>query len=114
MRRIEVVEYADPLCPWARGSEPVFRRIRAALDGRVRRRRVYCILFDHDDAPAPDADAETAWYSRYVEDVSGHTRAPRAFRLSRVAASSWPASLVAKAAEAQGPEVADRVLRRLR
>jgi len=111
---VEVVEYTDPLCPWSWGSEPVLRRLRATLTGRVRWRRVYCVLFDHDDDPAPDAAAETAWYSRYVEDISGHTHAPRALRLSRVAASSWPASLVAKAAEPQGPEVAERVLRRLR
>ncbi|WP_043664970.1 DsbA family oxidoreductase [Streptomyces xylophagus] len=111
---VEVVEFTDPLCPWAWGSEPVFRRLRAALAGRVRWRRAYCILFDHDDDPAPDPAAETAWYARYVEDISVHTHAPRARRLSRVAASSWPASLVAKAAEAQGAEVADRVLRRLR
>ncbi|MGW5655574.1 DsbA family oxidoreductase [Streptomyces humi] len=111
---VEVVEYTDPLCPWAWGSEPVFRGLREALGGRVRWRRVYCILFDHEDDPAPDPAAETAWYTRYVEDISGHTRAPRPYRLSRVAASSWPASLVAKAAEAQGPEVAERVLRRLR
>ncbi|MCX4816261.1 DsbA family protein [Streptomyces sp. NBC_01239] len=113
---LEIVEYTDPLCPWAWGSEPVFRRLRAALagDDRIRWRRVYCILFDHDDDPAPDPAAETAWYARYVEDISAHTHAPRALRLSRVAASSWPASLVAKAAEAQGTEVADRVLRRLR
>ncbi|MFJ3799194.1 DsbA family protein [Streptomyces sp. NPDC090088] len=111
---VEVVEYTDPLCPWAWGSEPVFRALRSALAGRVRWRRVYCILFDHDDDPAPDPAAETAWYARYVEDIGGHTRAPRAVRLSRVAASSWPSSLVAKAAELQGPEVADRVLRRLR
>ncbi|MEU1446618.1 MULTISPECIES: DsbA family oxidoreductase [Streptomyces] len=111
---VEVVEFTDPLCPWAWGSEPVFRRLRAALAGRVRWRRVYCILFDHDDDPAPDPAAETAWYARYVEDISAHTHAPRARRLSRVAATSWPASLVAKAAEAQGAEVADRVLRRLR
>ncbi|MFJ8137377.1 DsbA family protein [Streptomyces sp. NPDC096013] len=113
---LDIVEYTDPLCPWAWGSEPVFRRLRAALtdDDRVHWRRVYCILFDHDDDPAPDPAAETAWYARYVEEISAHTHAPRALRLSRVAASSWPASLVAKAAEAQGTEVADRVLRRLR
>ncbi|WP_405848273.1 DsbA family protein [Streptomyces sp. NBC_01518] len=111
---LEVVEYTDPLCPWAWGSEPVFRRLRAAFAGQVRWRRAYCILFDHDDDPAPDPAAETAWYARYVEDISAHTHAPRARRLSRVAASSWPASLVAKAAEAQGADVADRVLRRLR
>ncbi|WP_406369099.1 DsbA family protein [Streptomyces sp. NBC_00647] len=111
---VEVVEYTDPLCPWAWGSEPVFRRLRAALAGRVRWRRVYCVLFDHDDDPPPDPAAETAWYARYVEDIGAHTRAPRARRLSRVAASSWPSSLVAKAAERQGGEVAERVLRRLR
>ncbi|MEV7869359.1 DsbA family protein [Streptomyces sp. NPDC088124] len=111
---VEVVEYTDPLCPWSWGSEPVFRRLRAALAGRARWRRVYCVLFDHDDDPAPDPAAETAWYARYVEDISGHTHAPRAVRLSRVAASSWPSSLVAKAAERQGAEVGARVLRRLR
>ncbi|MFD3453909.1 DsbA family protein [Streptomyces sp. NPDC058691] len=111
---VEVVEYTDPLCPWAWGSEPVFRRLRTALAGRVRWRRVYCLLFDLDDDPAPDPAAETAWYAGYVEGISAHTRAPRALRLSRVAASSWPASLAAKAAELQGREVAEGVLRRLR
>ncbi|MFE0413345.1 DsbA family oxidoreductase [Streptomyces tendae] len=110
----EVVEYTDPLCPWAWGSEPAFRRLRTTLPAGVRWRRVFCILFDEDDDPAPDPAAETAWYARYVADVSRHTGAPRAARLQRVAASSWPASLVAKAAEAQGTQVAERVLRRLR
>ncbi|MFJ9343106.1 DsbA family protein [Streptomyces sp. NPDC101733] len=111
---LEVVEYTDPLCPWAWGSEPVFRTLRAALGDRVRWRRVFCILFDEGDDPPPDPAAETAWYARYVEEITAHTRAPRAVRLSRVAAGSWPASLVAKAAERQGVEVADGVLRRLR
>lgn len=111
---VEVVEYTDPLCPWAWGSEPVFRRLRAELAGRVRWRRVFSILFDEDDDPAPDPAAETAWYARYVAEVAAHTGAPRAARLSRMAASSWPASLVATAARAQGDEVAERVLRRLR
>lgn len=111
---VEVVEYTDPMCPWAWGSEPVFRALRAALGGRVRWRRAYAILFDHDDDPPPDPAAETAWYARHVAEIGAHTRAPYAVRLSRVAASSWPSSLVAKAAERQGAEVADRVLRRLR
>ncbi|MET9496231.1 DsbA family protein [Streptomyces sp. NPDC006552] len=111
---LEVVEYTDPLCPWAWGSEPTFRRLRAALDGRARWRRAYAVLFDEGEDPAPDPAAETAWYARYVERISAHTRAPRAARPARVAASSWPASLVAAAAEAQGSRAADRVLRRLR
>ena len=113
-RVAEIVEYTDPLCPWAWGSEPSFRRLRAQVDGRIRWRRVYSILFDTDDDPAPDPAAETAWYAGYIEEVAGHTGAPRAARLERVARSSWPASLAARAAEAQGPLVAERVLRRLR
>lgn len=111
---LEVVEYTDPLCPWAWGSEPTFRTLRASLTSEVRWRRAYAILFDHDDDPAPDPAAETAWYTRYVTGISSHTLAPRPLRLKRVPASSWPSSLVAKAAESQGADVAERVLRRLR
>uniref|UniRef100_A0AAU3GP36 DsbA family protein n=1 Tax=Streptomyces sp. NBC_01401 TaxID=2903854 RepID=A0AAU3GP36_9ACTN len=111
---VEVVEYTDPMCPWAWGSEPAFRRLRTALAGRVPWRRAYAILFDDGDDPAPDPAAETAYYAGYVERIGAHTLAPRAARLSRVAASSWPSSLVAVAAELQGEGVAERVLRRLR
>lgn len=112
---LEVVEYTDPLCPWAWGSEPAFRRLRAALAGRVHWRRAYAILFDdEEDDPPLDPAAETAWYARHLADIGALTRAPRAHRLSRVAAASWPSSLVARAAEAQGSETAERVLRRLR
>ncbi|SBU91628.1 Predicted dithiol-disulfide isomerase, DsbA family [Streptomyces sp. OspMP-M45] len=111
---VEVVEYTDPLCPWAWGAEPVFRALRAALAGRVRWRRVYAVLFDHDDDPPPDPAAETAWYIRHVAEIGTHTLAPHTAGLSRVAASSWPASLVARAAGLQGADTADRVLRRLR
>lgn len=30
---LEVVEFTDPMCPWAWGSEPAFRRLRAELGG---------------------------------------------------------------------------------
>ncbi|MEU0137606.1 DsbA family protein [Streptomyces sp. NPDC006296] len=103
------------MCPWSWGSEPAFRRLRTALEGRARWRRAYAVLFDdEEDDPAPDPAAETAHYAGYVERIAGHTRAPRAARLSRVAVSSWPSSLVAVAAELQGQDVAERVLRRLR
>jgi predicted DsbA family dithiol-disulfide isomerase len=111
---LSVVEFTDPACPWAWGSEPKFRWLRTALDGLAGWRRVYGILFDDDDDPAPDPDAETAWYHRYITEIAAHTGAPYAARLRWVARSSWPSSLVAKAAEAQGSEVAALVLRRLR
>ncbi|MFF4343331.1 DsbA family protein [Kitasatospora sp. NPDC001540] len=111
---LEVVEFTDPFCPWAWGSEPVLRALRRSLGGSAAHRRVFGILFDEDEEPAPDPAAEAAWYGEFVARVSGHTGAPRPARLRWVAASSWPASLAAAAAEAQGPRVAERVLRRLR
>lgn len=116
---LEIVEFTDPACPWAWGSEPTFRRLRHALRGAeeagvVSWRRVCGILFDEDDDPAPDPVAEARWYAEFVAGIAGHTGAPFAHRLERVALSSWPASLAMKAAEAQGAPVAERVLRRLR
>ncbi|MBR7836656.1 DsbA family protein [Actinospica durhamensis] len=114
---LTVCEYTDPACPWAWGSEPKFARLRALLAAAgegVVWRRVYGILFDEGEAPAPDPAAEAAWYLEEVREISGHTGAPCPQRLEWVAATSWPMALAAKAAQSQGPEVAEAVLHRLR
>ena len=112
-----VIEYTDPACPWAWGSEPKFRRLRELLGPRAHWRRVFGILFDEGGAQAPDdaaATAETAWYHLELEEISTYTHAPFPADLAWIASSSWPASLASKAAEAQGPQVAEAVLARLR
>jgi predicted DsbA family dithiol-disulfide isomerase len=112
--RLSVVEFTDPACPWAWGSEPTFRRLRSVLAEEADWRRVFGILFDPaEDDPAPDPAAETRWYQSFVDGVCAHTGAPSA-RLERVCLDSWPACLAAAAAEEQGERPADRVLRRLR
>ncbi len=111
---LEVLEFTDPACPWAWGSEPTFRRLRRMLGAAARFRRVFGILFDTDDDPAPDPVAEARWYHRNLADISGHTGAPYPVSLGWVTATSWPASLAVTAAGRQGTLVADRVLRRLR
>ncbi|MEV7681162.1 DsbA family protein [Streptomyces sp. NPDC088341] len=111
---VRITEYTDPACPWAWGSEPVFRSLRQTLGPRARWRRVFGILFDEDDDPAPDPDAEARWYERFIQEVTAHTHAPYARRLRRLTRTSWPASLAATAAGSQGAETAERVLRRLR
>ncbi|MEV7422343.1 DsbA family protein [Streptomyces sp. NPDC091212] len=111
---VTVTEFTDPACPWAWGSQPVFRLLGRTLGERARWRTVFAILFDEDEDPAPDPDAEARWYEGFIREVTVHTRAPYARRLNWLTRSSWPASRAAKAAEAQGPEVARRVLRRLR
>ncbi|MFE9429029.1 DsbA family protein [Kitasatospora sp. NPDC006697] len=59
-----MVEYTDPLCPWAWGSEPklcLLQRALASSPAAVRHRRVFGVLFDEGGDPAPDPAAETAW-----------------------------------------------------
>ncbi len=111
---LTVLEFTDPVCPWAWGSEPTFRRLRLSLGDQVHWRRVFGILFDSTEDPPPDPAAETAWYSAFLARVGQETGAPIPERLCRVARTSWPASLTAKAAEEQGEVLAERVLRRLR
>ncbi|WP_345941053.1 DsbA family protein [Streptomyces sp. SID4917] len=111
---VRITEYTDPACPWAWGSEPVFRSLRQTLGPRARWRQVFGILFDEDDDPAPDPDAEARWYERFIHEVTAHTHAPYARRLHWLTRTSWPASLAATAARSQGAEIAERVLRRLR
>ena len=115
---LRVTEYTDPACPWAWGSEPKFRWLRGVLaqagPGVVSWRTVFGILFDEGEPPAPDPAAEAAWYLEELREISGHTGAPCPAKLEWVTATSWPASLAAKAAERQGAQIAEAVLRRLR
>ncbi|MFE7975543.1 DsbA family protein [Streptomyces shenzhenensis] len=111
---VAVTEFTDPACPWAWGSEPVVRLLRTVFGDQLGWRRVFGILFDESDDPAPDPAAEARWYEGFVRDVTAHTGAPRPARLHWLARTSWPASVAAKAAQRQGAEPAERVLRRLR
>ena len=114
---LRVTEYTDPACPWAWGSESKVRWLRdvlAGADDAVTWRVVFGILFDEGDLPAPDPAAEAAWYLEELREISGHTGAPCPEKLEWVTATSWPASLAAKAAEGQGARVAEAVLHRLR
>jgi predicted DsbA family dithiol-disulfide isomerase len=111
---IEVIEYTDPFCVWAWGSEPKLRRFRVALGGHVMWRRVQGVLYDAADALPADPETQIADQLERWADVVRHTRAPLPSRLEWPVASSRPAALAAKAAERQGSALADRVVRRLR
>ncbi|MEU7488830.1 DsbA family protein [Streptomyces sp. NPDC042319] len=112
--QLRVTEFTDAACPWAWGAEPDFRLLRQTLGDRAEWRQVFGILFDEDDDPPPDPDAEACWYERFIADVAAHTGAPYASRLHWLTRTSFPASQAVTAARAQGEEVAQRVLRRLR
>ncbi len=111
---VSAVEYTDPLCPWAWGSEPTFRRLRYLLGPSVSWRQAFGLLFAESDDRPSDVAAETAWYQRHLQDIATHTGAPYPAVLERVARTSRPAVVIAVAARSQGRDVAERVVRRLR
>src|ERR1700753_3811083 len=116
MATIEVTEFTDPGCVWCWSSEPKLRRLRRQYGDRVAWRRVFGIQIDDVKLSFPDrdpVDGAEEWRADWL-DTAAHSGAPITPRLEWMHASSWPASRAAKAAEAQGDEVAEAVLRRLR
>src|ERR1700722_12471006 len=111
---VQVVEYTDPFCPWAWGTEPKLRCLRRVLGDGIRWRRVLGILHDGRADEDPDGEHEAATQQRRLQEVGGETGAPFPARLEHPVSSSWIASRAVKAAQRQSPEVADVVLRRLR
>jgi protein-disulfide isomerase-like protein with CxxC motif len=113
---VEVVEYTDPGCSWAWGTEPKLRRLRWCHGARLRWRRVMGGLIGDMEAYIPGFDAHQAGehFRRYWAGVAGHTGMPYPAALARMYRSTEPFCRVVKAAEAQGEAVAGRVLRRLR
>lgn len=116
MTTLELIEYTDPGCSWAWGSEPKLRLLRWRHGHRVGWRRVLGGLVGDMLAYDPDFDPEqrAGDYAAYWATVSGHTGMPAPDPLHWMYASTEPACLAVTAAARQGDEVADRVLRRLR
>lgn len=120
---VSVVEYTDPTCFWAWGAEPKVRRLQWRYGAQLQWRRVLGDLFQPDwhrlewgiDLPDsyvnPDVIREhTAFYAG-IAAVHGM---PNPAGMDRVAADSMLMCRAVRAAELQGPEVAGRLLRRLR
>jgi predicted DsbA family dithiol-disulfide isomerase len=113
---IEVVEFTDPGCSWAWGTEPKLRLLRHRFGDRLEWRRVlggligdmnnYVENFD----PVRGASSQ----SRYWKQVYEHTEMTYPAHLEWMYVSTEPAGKAVKAAELQSDEVAGRVLRRLR
>ena len=113
---IEVIEYTDPGCSWAWGSEPKLRLLRWRHGERLRWRRVLGGLVGDmgNYLDGFDPARAAAGFSRYWAHVGATTGMPYPADLAWMYRSTEPACLAAKAAELQGVDVAERVLRRLR
>lgn len=118
MTDLLAAEYTDPACSYAWGTEPKYRRLAWQYGEHLRLRRVQCGIIARGWHEAHgiglDTEAMRARQTQYWAEVSNLTGAPHPDPVRRVMTWSEDACRVAKAAEAQGEEVAERVLRRLR
>jgi len=113
---VDVVEYTDPGCSWAWGSEPKLRRLRWRHSARLRWRRVMGGLVGDmaNYLDGFDAAAAAPGFARYWERVGATTGMPHPAHLARMYRSTEPACVAVKAAERLGEAAAEHVLRRLR
>lgn len=116
MTVVDVVEFTDPGCSWAWGTEPKLRLLRHRFGGRLRWRRVLGGLIGDMNNYVEDFDPVRGAKSqiRYWRDVYEHTRMTYPAGLEWMYSSTEPAGKAVKAAELQSDEVGGRVLRRLR
>jgi predicted DsbA family dithiol-disulfide isomerase len=118
MATIQAVEYTDPFCSWAWGTEPKYRRLRWQFGDHLQWRRVVCAIWHprwhtmwSDDEDTTPLRPKLSDFFAQVHQVTGM---PYPDPVHYLHVSSEDACRVIKAAENQGPEVGDRVTRRLR
>jgi predicted DsbA family dithiol-disulfide isomerase len=116
--KIEIVEYTDPLCSIAWGTEPYKRLLKWRFNDLVTWRPVMAGLCRDNSTvkmfqPWDPFDAGQM-YLKVWKRVTGITGMPYPEDLQYMAVTTDPPCLVVKAAERQGLEVAESVLRRLR
>ena len=120
---VELVEFTDPACSYAWGTEPKVRRLRWQYGHRLRWRRVMVGLHPPGWTDGWSDPASPQALSEYWKGVGAVTGMPFPLPLHRVHASTEDACRLVKAAERQdgaaptgGPvdRPSDRLLRLLR
>ena len=115
---VEVVEYTDPLCSIAWGTEPYKRRLQWRYGNNLRWRTVMAGLCKDNSTvkmfqPWNPFEAGQM-YLKVWKRVNGITGMPYPADLRYMALTTDPPCLLVKAAQCQGEDVAERVLRRFR
>lgn len=116
-RAVEVVEFTDPGCSWAWGTEPKLRLLRWRHGHRLHWRRVMGgLIGDMSKIVGGEFDPIRAAKRQpgYWRGVWEHTRMTYPVSMEWMYVSTEPPCIATKAAEEQSEEVAQRVLRRLR
>jgi len=113
---VAVVEYTDPWCSWAWGTEPKLRLLRWRYGDRLEWRTVMGDLVADRRLERPDFDAERVApkTAAYWEKVHRHTGQPWPVHLRWTPLLSADAARGVKAAQLQNDEIASTFLRAIR
>jgi protein-disulfide isomerase-like protein with CxxC motif len=113
---VEIVEFTDPWCSWAWGTEPKLRRLRWRYGDRLEWRTVVGDLVADRLAADPEFDAARAApkTASYWEKVYAHTGMPWPVHLRRAPRRSAVADQAIKAAQQQSDAGAATLLRAIR
>jgi predicted DsbA family dithiol-disulfide isomerase len=124
-KKIEIIEFTDPVCTWCWGSEPVLRKLEARYGEQVKISFVMGGLvkditsfYDRFNDIGGDPDRSNANIAKHWAEASERHRMPvktEGFKLfSREHPSSYPQNIACKAAQMQDQVLATRFLRRIR
>jgi predicted DsbA family dithiol-disulfide isomerase len=114
--QVEVVEYTDPWCSWAWGTEPKLRRLRWRYPDRFAWRTVMGDLVADRQAADPSFDpvAAAPRTAHHWEHVHQHTGMPWPDGLEWAPRASAEAARAVKAAQRQSDSAGASLLRALR
>ena len=117
-QQVEVVEYTDPLCSIAWGTEPFKRKLQWRFGEKLHWRPVMAGLCRDNSSVKMfqpwDPYKAGQQYLKVWKRVTGITDMPYPEDLGYMAVTTDPPCLLVKAAELQGSDIADMVLRRFR
>ncbi len=112
---IKVVEFTDAMCSWAWGTEPKLRLLRWRFEDQIDSwRLVMGHLVEDEHMPDRDPVAGAPKLQEYWKVVCDQTGMPRPDPLRRTTTGSRASGMAVKAAQQQGDQAAQSVLRRMR
>lgn len=124
-KKVEVIEFTDPVCTWCWGSEPILRKLEAWYGDRVAVKYIMGGLvkdirefYDSYNDIGRDAERSNKQIAKHWLEASERHGMPvksDGFRLfSDEYPSTYPQNIAYKAAQMEGQALADKFLRRMR
>ena len=113
MTMVEVIHFTDAGCPWCYSAEPVRIALEERYGGQLAWRNVQVGLHE-SAATMEDEGYTTAGLAESYGKIHERHGMPFCVEERPRLSGTWPGARAVKAAEMQGPEAGERLLRRLR